>query len=335
MKLEACCVNPSLVKLGDFRMTAASTRGITNGPGLSRLVTVDGSLAGANWPESRAREVCQQLESGHIVFLPCSPIEIPVKDRELLLGGKQSSSAYHKNIAYRPLKDKLTGLDRGEEWEAEELRRVLQEYSRRSVEFLRSFLAPYAQKWKLEFASFRPVEEKGRQARLHARNDLLHFDSFPTRPTNGARILRFFTNINPKENRVWLTSQTFEAFGARMVKAGGLTTALNNPLLRGMYTLARILHLRKTNRSPYDDLMQRCHNAMKEDGKFQENTPKNRWEFPPNSSWMVFTDCVSHAVLSGRYALEQTFLVPPSALVEPQRSPLAILESVTGRRLTV
>lgn len=80
--------------------------------------------------------------------------------------------------------------------------------------------------------------------------------------------------------------------------------------------------------------MQRCHNVMKEDAKFQE-TPKTRWEFPPNSSWMLFTDCVSHAVLSGQYALEQTLLVPHTALFEPLRSPLTILESLTGRRLTV
>jgi len=120
-----------------------------------------------------------------------------------------------------------------------------------------------------------------------------------------------------------------------MVKAGGLTASLNNPILRTANSLARALRLRKANRSPYDDLMHRCHNAMKEDANFQETTPKNRWEFPPNSSWMVFTDCVSHAVLSGQYALEQTLLIPQSALVEPQRSPLAILESLTGRRLTV
>ena len=88
-------------------------------------------------------------------------------------------------------------------------------------------------------------------------------------------------------------------------------------------------------RTPYDEFMMQLHNTMKEDANFQETTPKHRWEFPPNSSWMVFTDCVSHAVLSGQYALEQTLLIPQKALVEPQRSPLAVLESVTGRRLTV
>jgi hypothetical protein len=302
--------------------------------GLSRLVTVDEPVA-PNWPEARAREVCRELECGHIIFLPQSPIEIPHEDRELLLGRKQSSSAYHKNIAYRPLEDRVTGLDRSEAQEAEKLRAILADYSKRSVEFLRTFLAPYVGKWKLEFASFRPIEEKGRAARLHARNDLLHFDSFPTRPTNGAHILRFFTNINPAQSRVWLTSQTFEAFGPLMVKAGGLTASLHNPVVQGMQSLARVLHLRGANRSPYDDLMHRCHNAMKEDASFQENTPKNRWEFPPNSSWMVYTDSVSHAVLSGQYALEQTLLIPQAALVEPQRSPLKILESLAGRRLTV
>ena len=177
--------------------------------------------------------------------------------------------------------------------------------------------------------------KKGAKRGVHARNDLLHFDSFPTRPTNGGRILRFFTNINPTQNRVWLTSQTFEAFGPVMVKAAGLTSSVNNPFLRSINSMARALHIRSANSSPYDDLMHRCHNAMKEDAKLSAEYAKSQWEFPPDSSWMVFTDCVSHAVLSGQYALEQTFLVPPAALVEPQRSPLAILESLTSRRLTV
>ena len=316
-------------------MTSAVAAEKTALAGLSRLVTIDGPVGRESWPVTRAREVCRELEAGNIVFLPRTPIEIPSEDRETLLGRKQSSSAYHKNIAYRPLEDRVTGLDKNEAQEGEKLRRILQDYSRRSVEFLRGFLAPYEENWKLEFASFRPIEEKGRQARLHARNDLLHFDSFPTRPTNGGRILRFFTNINPTQNRVWLTSQTFEAFGPGMVKAAGLTSSVNNSFLRSINAMARALHIRSANSSPYDDLMHRCHNAMKEDESFQQNTAKSQWEFPPDSSWMVFTDCVSHAVLSGQYALEQTFLVPPAALVEPRRSPLAILESLTSRRLTV
>jgi 3-deoxy-D-manno-oct-2-ulosonic acid (Kdo) hydroxylase len=316
-------------------MNAATAPERATTPGLGRTVFAESPIAREKWTYTQTTQMCRNLEAGHIVFLPITPIEIPADDRELLLGWKQSSSAYHKNIAYRPLEDRVTGLEKGEQREAENLRRILREYSQRSVGFLKTFLLPYAGQWQRDFASFRPIEEKGRAARSHARNDLLHFDSFPTRPTNGARILRFFTNINPAQNRVWLTSQTFEVFGPLMVKRGGLLSSLNNPFLRGINSLARALHLRAANRSPYDDLMHRCHNVMKEDANFQEATPKKRWEFPPNSSWMLFTNCVSHAVLSGQYALEQTLLLPHAALLDPQRSPLAILESLAGRRLTV
>jgi hypothetical protein len=80
--------------------------------------------------------------------------------------------------------------------------------------------------------------------------------------------------------------------------------------------------------------MHRCHNAMKEDTSFRETCPKRRWEFPPGSSWIVFTDCVSHAVLQGQYALEQTFLISRQAMVEPEKSPIAILERIAGYPLS-
>jgi len=315
--------------------TTASERAPT--PGFSQMIRVEDSLSGVPaLPADRARQYCAQLEAGHILFLPVSPIPISPEDRELLLGRKQTGSAYHKNIAYRPFEDRVTGLDASEQAEAEILRRILHDFSENAVQFLAAFLAPYAGKWKLDYASYRPIEEKGRPARLHARNDLLHFDSFPTRPTNGSRILRFFVNLNPVQARVWLTSQTFEAFGPLYVESGNLLASIiGNVLTRGLRAAARTLHLPIGNRPPYDEFMHRCHNAMKEDAAFQENTLKYQWEFPPNSAWMVCTDSVSHAVLSGQYALEQTFFIPQSALVEPQRSPLAVLEKMAGRPLTI
>jgi hypothetical protein len=311
--------------------TASAPRRIHQ-TGVSHLISV--SSPSPHWGNDQAREICRQLELGNIVFFPDSPISLPVQDCELLLGRKQTSSAYHKNIAYRPGEDRVTGLDATEQGEAAELRRILRRYSQSVAEFLSRFVIPYAGQWKLDYASFRPVEEKGRAARLHARNDLLHFDSFPTRPTNGARILRFFTNINPAHSRVWLTSQTFESFGPQFARKAGLLDSFRNPLLRGLRGMARTLHLPGSG-PPYDQLMHRIHNAMKEDSRFQETTPKHRWEFPPRSSWMVFTDCVSHAVLSGQYALEQTFFIPRSAWEDPQRSPLAILETLAGTSLTL
>jgi hypothetical protein len=317
-------------------MKAASASSSSAAPGFSRVVIVEEPIQASGPMVGRATELCKELEAGNIVLLPYSPIAFPSEDGDVLLGRKQASSPYHKNIAYRPLEDRITGVSGSAEAESQQVRRILRDYSRRVTEFLSHLLSPYAAHWKLDYASYRPVEEKARPARLHARNDLLHFDSFPTRPTNGSRILRFFTNINPAQSRVWITSQTFEAFGPRFASAAGLArSSAGEAFIRRARSFARALGLPAFGRPPYDEFMQRCHNLMKEDANFQENTPKQRWEFVPESSWIVFTDGVSHAVLSGQYALEQTFLIPQHALVAPRRSPLAILEKIAGRRLTI
>lgn len=306
---------------------------------MSQLVDVenvsDPALAGATNLDDRARLLCFQLEAGNILFFSRSPFDIPRADREVLLGQTQTTSPVHKNIAYRPAEDRITGLGKSENDAAARLRAILKNYSEHAQKFLSELLPPYAGKWKLDFASFRPLEERGRPARLHARNDLPHFDAFPTRPTNGDRILRLFTNINPAQSRVWNTSQTFEAIGPHFAKSIGLPGPRgNNPLATSLRGLARALNLPGAHRSPYDNFMHRCHNAMKEDEHFRESCPKQRWEFPPDSTWMVFTDCVSHAVLEGQYALEQTFLISRQAMVNPEKSPIAILERIAGHALS-
>jgi hypothetical protein len=307
--------------------------------GMSQLVDVQSAITAvplaSTAPSERGRWLCSQLEAGNILFFSRPPFDIPQDDRSFLLGRTQTSSALHKNVAYRPAEDRITGLAKSEEVEAARLRLILKNYSQNAAQFLGELLPPYAGKWKLDFASFRPLEERGRPARLHARNDLPHFDSFPTRPTNGDRILRFFTNLNPSQNRVWTTSQTFAAIGPHFAKSLGLPRPRSaNPLARGVRALASTLRLPGAHRPPYDNFMHRCHNAMKEDASFRESCPKQRWEFPPGSSWIVFTDCVSHAVLEGQYALEQTFLISRQAMVDPEKSPIAILERIAGYSLS-
>jgi hypothetical protein len=284
---------------------------------------------------SAGDQLCGELESANILYFPQTPFVIANADRELLLGQKQTSTAFHKNVAYRPAENRVTGLDKSESADGERLRAILQNYSQNAAKFLDELLPPYAGKRKLDFASFRPIEERGRTARVHARNDLPHVDAFPTRPTNGDRILRLFTNINPSQSRVWITAPPFAAIAAHFAQSVGLPAPRsNNPISAGLRRLARAANLPFARRSPYDRFMHQCHNAMKEDVAFQETAPKQRWEFPSNATWIVFTDCVSHAVLEGQYALEQTFIVSRQALVRPQLSPLAILEALAGHSLT-
>src|SRR5262249_44705254 len=150
----------------------------------------------------RARWYCEQLEHGKILFFNGIPLGLPQEDRDFLLSQKQTGSRFHKNISYRPGSDVLKG-ESPDNPDRERLQSIMRNFSREAAAFVAKLLAPYAGKMKLDFASFRPLEEEGRDLPIHKRNDLLHVDAFPTRPTRGGRILRFFVNINPSEGRVW------------------------------------------------------------------------------------------------------------------------------------
>ena len=143
-------------------MTAASAPSSLMAQGFSRLVTVEDPFHADELMSERSHQLCAELESGNLVVLPRSPIVIPDEHRSLLLAWKQASSPYHKNIAYRPLEDRLTGLEASEQGEAGQLRRILRAYSQRAAEFLSAFLPPYAGTWKLDYVSYRPIEEKAR-----------------------------------------------------------------------------------------------------------------------------------------------------------------------------
>ena len=276
------------------------------------------------------------MENGDILLLKKSPLLPPAGDCAFLFSVRQTDSRYHKNIAYRPSQDRLTGFS-GSVADVGRLRGLLRAYSQRAHQVVTELFAPYAQLWQLDLTSFRPLEEAGRQLPLKARNDLLHIDSFPTRPTNGNRILRVFTNINPTQPRVWLTGEAFEVQAKRLATAAGLsdfaTQACWHHLRRRLTRMANSVGIPLRERSAYDRFMHKFHHYLKANRDFQEKGPKWQYEFPPHSSWIVFTDAVPHAVLSGQFALEQTFVVPRSALLVPDKAPVHILEEICGASL--
>lgn len=274
------------------------------------------------------------LERGNVLFFPHTPFPFTEGERDVLRSSELSSSKHHKNIAYRPALDKVTGFDAGAVKDPERLRGVMRAYSQRALEFLRAFLPRYMDKCRVDFASFRPLEEAGRDLPTKKRNDLLHVDSFPTRPTSGDLILRFFTNINPVKPRVWLTSDPFQAVAARYAEDAGLPGIARQPQGPLLTRLLGAAGLPVVQRSAYDRFMLGFHDYLKFNEDYQRNCPKYRSEFPPDSSWMVFTDVVPHAVLSGQYALEQTVIVKREALLKSEHAPIAILESICHSPLT-
>ncbi len=222
------------------------------------------------------RDWCAQLEAGDILYFPQTPITIPESDLQFLLGQQQADSSLHKNIAYKPNIDKLSGVDTGtaDAQAVARLQAIMRHYSQSVTGFLTSFLAPYNANWQLDYASFRPQEEEGRDLPQRRRNDLLHTDAFPTRPTYGARILRFFSNIHPSRTRDWIVSDPFATIVKQFAPVeiaphvDGVFSRAAKALGRGIGLGARHSSIK---RSPYDDFMMRFHNFLKENPGFQSS----------------------------------------------------------------
>ena len=290
----------------------------------------------AGWVSSeqqnaRARAYCEMLESGQILFFRELPYILPAADREFLLTQEWAELRLHKNISYRPGEDVLKGVS-GSAETVERLHSILRDYNKHVVEFLKAFVSPYAGKWILDFASFRPFEEERRGLPLHKRNDLLHVDAFPSRPTRGGRILRVFTNLNPSKPRVWNVTGPFDVLARQFADDAGLRQIAEDDsyVSRTVQSLGAKLGFAGFGRTPYDMFMLRFHDFLKENNSFQSGCEKVHLEFPPLSTWMVFTDGVAHAAMSGQYAIEQTLLIPPDALVAPEQAPYRILETIAG-----
>jgi len=289
--------------------------------------------------DNQLRDWCSRLEAGDVLYFPQTPVPIPPDDLTFLLGQQQTSSTLHKNIAYKPDRDRLSGVDEKAAAPAEVARmhEVMQRYSKSIERFLSGFLASYQQRWRLDYASFRPLEEKGRDLPVRRRNDLLHTDAFPTRPTHGWRILRFFHNIHPTRTRDWVVGEPFARVVGAFTPGKLAIPQSDSPVVRVGKQLAQAVGFAalvpQWKRGPYDEFMMRLHNTMKEDSAFQASCVREEVQFSPGSSWMVYTETVPHAVLGGQYALEQTFLVDPAAMVTPDSAPIAILEKLAGSRL--
>lgn len=278
------------------------------------------------------------LENGDILFFPDGGFELPPHLLDALMGATQDARSIHKNIAYKTNLDRVSGLvDRSE---SEIVRSAMREYSRCVLQFMSRVLPEYAKAWRVDYASFRSIEERGRNLPHTKRNDLLHVDAFPTRPVFGNLILRCFTNVNPEQSREWLTSDPFALLAEREAVKAGLTrfaqsadSALHQARRASFRTLRR-LGLPLVDRSPYDAFMLHFHDWLKHSGEYQQNCAKYRFDLPPGSTWLVFTDVVPHAVLGGRLALEQTVIVDRTSLADPALAPASILERIAGRPLT-
>ncbi len=296
-----------------------------------QVVTIDTSLIGDQYGD----ELCRHLEAGDILMMEHAPFAPVEADRVFLRDQKQSESSAFKNIAYKPHLNKTTGLSADSGMDCDTVHRILSTYSNGAVDYVSRLLPRYGRKWRLDFATYRPVEEEGRDLPLKRRNDLMHVDAFPTRPTNGGRILRIFTNIHPSKPRVWVTSDPFEDLCRDYAIAAGLgsVTSAGAVLKRAAGRAARLIGMKAPKRTAYDDFMQGFHHYLKANDEFQKTRMRDTTPFAAGTTWMAFTDQIAHSVKSGQYAIEQTCIVPVEAMVDPDRAPVSVLERIAGCKL--
>jgi hypothetical protein len=288
-----------------------------------KLFTIESRAWDDVRPPSITDAAVDALEAGSIVFFPNLRFELGQPELKFL---DPSSVHGAKNVSFNPATGKVGGTE-AQGAALDELRGLLERFSRTTGALVRGLLPSYAPGLQHGRASLRPVEIAGRAASWRADDTRLHVDAFPSMPMRGKRILRVFSNINPSgQPRTWKVGGAFDDVVQRF--GPSLRAPVPGSHL-GMY----LVRMTKEMRAPYDHYMLQLHDRMKADGEYQAQGEHATHSFPAGSTWMVYTDQVPHAALSGIHQLEQTFYVPVASLRNERSAPLRVLESLMGRKL--
>ncbi len=264
------------------------------------------------------------LEAGGVVVLPRRPFPLSAAEVPMLDPG--IGGARVKNISLDPATGEVSGSVLSEAG-LRTLAGMIGRFAQTADELLAELTPHYAPALQRRRTSFRPGAIAGRALSRRKDDRRLHVDAFPANPVQGRRILRVFANVNPAgEPRMWnvgedpfeTMAQFFRSHLTARARAAGLKAALG---------------VTKGRQAPYDQIMLQLHDAAKLDNGYQSSAPYRRLNLPAGSMWVVYTDSVMHAALSGQHAFEQTYLMPVEAMQDEANSPLRVLERLTGRAL--
>ena len=293
-------------------------------PNMSVIEVIDLKREQPSLPIEAQDRLVDALENGKVLFLPRYGFPIAAAERLFLSPTVVNKS---KNVSYDPRTGVLGGTELSGA-NASLLRGMIARFSDFAQELLMKLISSYGDGLIRARTSFRPVEVEGRVSSWRKDDSRLHVDSFPSSPTGGKRILRVFANVNPEgRSRVWRVGEPFEQMAARFLPS------IRRPL-PGNNALLAFLRITKSRRTEYDHLMLNLHDHMKADDRYQMEVKQIVHEFPPGCTWLTFSDQVSHAAMRGQYQFEQTFLLPVAHMRDERRSPLRVLERLTGRKLT-
>lgn len=273
-----------------------------------------------NWhdditPEQQALAV-NALEQGNVLLFPhlCQTLS---SNEQTLLNPKWLAPK-SKNISLKPGTQHIDGAAGPDEIQAE-LLRLCQQYAENATRLVHTLFPSYQHQLIRGRTSFRPAAVSQRKQSPRKDDRRLHVDAFPSSPNQGKRILRVFCNINPNnEPRVWRLGESFADVAQRFLPH------IKAPF-PGSASLLNLLGVTKTKRSLYDHYMMHIHDNMKMDNAYQQAVQYQEVALPALSTWVVFTDQVSHAAMSGQYMLEQTFYLPADAMQNPSLAPVNVI----------
>jgi hypothetical protein len=262
------------------------------------------------------------LEAGNILFFP----QLRYTSEQIGLLRASTLAAKAKNVSFDATTGRLSALTAPAE-AVSLLKSAMNRYYMLSRSLVLGLFPRYASGLAVGRTSFRPAEIAGRTTSWRKDDTRLHVDSFPSTPVQGKRILRVFSNVNPDgEPRSWRSGEPFEDVAKKFLPH-------MPPLVHGVSLLLACLKITKQRRSEYDHYMLKLHDLMKSDLTYQSRISAAAFDFPAGTTWIVYTDQVSHAAMRGSCAFEQTFYIPVECMANPASSPLRVLERLTGRHL--
>lgn len=262
------------------------------------------------------------LETGHVIYLPNLPFLLSQEEFQLLT--PDCLSPGNKNISYNPVARKLKGAV---ETQSGLLHGMMDRFALHSQMLVHNLFPYYKRSLGWGRTSYRPAEIFGRKTSYRKDDTRLHVDAFTSMPNQGNRILRVFSNVNPHNKpRVWRIGEPFERVAQKFLEQISRPFPFSRKFLH-------MIGITRSYRTLYDHYMLRIHDKMKADLEYQATADKVQFEFPANSTWIVMTDQVSHAALSGQYLLEQTFSLPVAGMQNELHSPLRVLEKLLGKPL--
>lgn len=284
------------------------------------------------------RAAIQTLEGGGLIYLPKGGFELSERERKLISNtanilthvpdvenGKPTiifdpKNGHIKKYHYAQIHGKMVRAQIKDAARSD-LEAIMARYGQWTESVITQLFPSYRQALDRKRVTYRPFARNSTQA--------LHIDSSYGYPTQGRSMLRVFTNINPADRlRIWQLGEPFEPFVQRFLR----DVHVSGP--SWFSSLLARLGIVDGVKTKYDQYIAALRALGMRDKEYQATAPRKRMEFPAGSSWIAITDLVLHGAISGQHSLDQTFYLPVEAMNDSSRSPLRILERLTGETLT-